>query len=538
MNYRFYIVALFLWFLTGQPGTGWAQPDNRVMINEDTQYPVIPIEKVQIHGTLEDLGAQDFLQLLRDQGELQQYPNKFSHGFSQHIFWVTFNVQNQTAKVQDLVLEVNNPHIDRVALFLEEDHAVKMLGQGGDRMKFSERTEPYRNFVFRDRLTPGRTACYLLKVDKRNAAVSFPLRLWDKPSFIQQQTWETIIYGGIMVTLAFMTLLSFATGLLLKNRLFLSYGAYVLLVCALIFTALGYSFQYIYPSSTYLNQYTRPVLGLLLTFLMFNFLKDYFRLSTHYPRLCHCLVWGITATSGLMVLWFIVSGMWTDFAQKLIVPCLYLLFSIEIFYFLSSFLMVALLWKKEYPRPLIVAGSFSFPIIAFLLLIFQEFGWVDVYDFLTVNPLVIGGFAEVTVLSGSILVTLTGIVRSRENLQRENHKLIRELSKNALNVIRLKSKEAIQIKDIRYIKSEGHYLFFYLHEEKQPLLDRITMKAVQAQLNDKEFVRIHRSYIVNLSYVHTIYSGHLLLDDGTKLSVTRTYKEQVKEKYQTFQSRS
>ena len=43
------------------------------------------------------------------------------------------------------------------------------------------------------------------------------------------------------------------------------------------------------------------------------------------------------------------------------------------------------------------------------------------------------------------------------------------------------------------------------------------------------FVRVHRSYIVNIYKIKIINSTKLMLDEGTWINLSRTYKKQLKE---------
>ena len=61
-----------------------------------------------------------------------------------------------------------------------------------------------------------------------------------------------------------------------------------------------------------------------------------------------------------------------------------------------------------------------------------------------------------------------------------------------------------------------------------------TLKEVEAILPDRDFVRIHHSYIVNLDHVRQIRVTPdvlVLLSNGKELSVSRRRKKMVMEKF-------
>lgn len=96
-------------------------------------------------------------------------------------------------------------------------------------------------------------------------------------------------------------------------------------------------------------------------------------------------------------------------------------------------------------------------------------------------------------------------------------------------VIQLKSKASINCATILYIKSDGHYVEYYLDDRKNPEMDRSTMLDVLKNLPSNSFVRIHKSYIVNIHRVKIINSNKLMLDTGEWINLSRTYKQELKD---------
>ncbi len=64
---------------------------------------------------------------------------------------------------------------------------------------------------------------------------------------------------------------------------------------------------------------------------------------------------------------------------------------------------------------------------------------------------------------------------------------------------------------------------------------RQTLSAMETQLDPRKFRRIHRSAIVNVERIkelQLLFSGEhsVLMEDGTKLTLSRKYKGQVFER--------
>ena len=92
------------------------------------------------------------------------------------------------------------------------------------------------------------------------------------------------------------------------------------------------------------------------------------------------------------------------------------------------------------------------------------------------------------------------------------------------NSIHLKSKAVLNCAEILYVKSDGHYVEYYLNNKSSPEVDRNTMNDVINELPKTSFVRIHKSYIVNVHRLKIINSTKIMLDTGEWINLSRTYK--------------
>ena len=88
----------------------------------------------------------------------------------------------------------------------------------------------------------------------------------------------------------------------------------------------------------------------------------------------------------------------------------------------------------------------------------------------------------------------------------------------------------IKIDDIDWIEASGNYMNLHLKDRVYPL--RETMANLERKLDPNQFVRIHRSTMVNLDCIGEIKpldSGDfdLTLNTGAKLRLSRRYRENV-----------
>ena len=82
----------------------------------------------------------------------------------------------------------------------------------------------------------------------------------------------------------------------------------------------------------------------------------------------------------------------------------------------------------------------------------------------------------------------------------------------------------ITIADIRYIEAMSEYLKIYLEGEAKPTITLLSMKKIEERLPDY-FMRIHRSYIVNLTKIQEVNKNRVIMDADTFLPIGDMYKE-------------
>ena len=82
----------------------------------------------------------------------------------------------------------------------------------------------------------------------------------------------------------------------------------------------------------------------------------------------------------------------------------------------------------------------------------------------------------------------------------------------------------INFAGIHYIEGLKDYVKIFLIGEKKPVLSLSTMKALEARLPGDRFMRVHRSYIVNLDTVKEIERNRIVYGD-VRIPITDQYKE-------------
>jgi DNA-binding LytR/AlgR family response regulator len=86
----------------------------------------------------------------------------------------------------------------------------------------------------------------------------------------------------------------------------------------------------------------------------------------------------------------------------------------------------------------------------------------------------------------------------------------------------------IELSDIKYIESMHEYVRIHLINEK-PVMTLVSMKSVEEQLPSDKFMRVHRSYIVNLERIKVIARNRIVFDNSVYIPVSEQYKAKFQE---------
>lgn len=115
--------------------------------------------------------------------------------------------------------------------------------------------------------------------------------------------------------------------------------------------------------------------------------------------------------------------------------------------------------------------------------------------------------------------------------------LLEELKAGSKYLERLVIKSAgriyfLETQDIDWIEAEGNYVS--VHSGKKAHLLRETISSLEAQLDPRKFVRIHRSSIVRIDRIQELqpwFHGEyrVILQGGTQLTLSRNYREKLQE---------
>lgn len=86
----------------------------------------------------------------------------------------------------------------------------------------------------------------------------------------------------------------------------------------------------------------------------------------------------------------------------------------------------------------------------------------------------------------------------------------------------------INFNDILYIEGLKDYIKVYTKGEEKPVLSLNSMKSLEQKLPENKFMRVHRSFIVNLDRIDTIERSRIIFGK-TYIPVSDQYKDKFQE---------
>lgn len=83
----------------------------------------------------------------------------------------------------------------------------------------------------------------------------------------------------------------------------------------------------------------------------------------------------------------------------------------------------------------------------------------------------------------------------------------------------------VPISSIKYIESMSEYVRIFVEDSPKPIVSLLSMKKIEENLPVGDFMRVHRSYLVNLNKVKEVSKMRLVYDGGVYVPIGEMYKD-------------
>ncbi len=232
-------------------GFGWMQQYSAPLYEGDVYYLEDPQATLGIDEVMAHRWTRDAL-------------SPVNMGYSQSMFWFYLPLPERMVGSKMLhVLEIDFPTIDRLEFFHVNGagQIVNHVLTGTD-FPFSTRAIWDDDWVFPlDKVQPG-DRVYLRAATSNS--LQMPIRLYEHEAFLQQDMFSLLFWGAFYGVVLIMAGYSFLNGLVIRDRMYLYYGGYVVM-SALTSAALnGHAFAYLWPDAPAVNEVSLTVFTCLV----------------------------------------------------------------------------------------------------------------------------------------------------------------------------------------------------------------------------------------------------------------------------------
>lgn len=200
---------------------------------------------------------------------------------SSHSYWLRFELSPPTSEAQDWFLEIANPLIDELDVYVAKENDFTLY-QLGDMVKASQRPTPTRVFLTPLPRSDAPVIIYLKY--HGTAGSSLPMALISYNEALADST--SLAFGfGLFIGLVILVLLAGGGAFVItKNKTYLYLCGY--LFCASLMTSIGegYASLVLWPNYPWLQNLISPSLSLITVWMLIHFSKEFLEFKQHLPE--------------------------------------------------------------------------------------------------------------------------------------------------------------------------------------------------------------------------------------------------------------
>ncbi len=134
-------------------------------------------------------------------------------------------------------------------------------------------------------------------------------------------------------------------------------------------------------------------------------------------------------------------------------------------------------------------------------------------------------------LERAIELTINRVKSEKEQGKPIVEKTMPFILSDSIFVRHLEKMVRVDIKDILYIEAERNYCRIYSKLKEYLLV--MTLKDLDEKLPQQHFIRVHRSFIINLSQIDEVATSHIVIAKKA-IPVSKSLKEELLKRLQTI----
>lgn len=387
--------------------------------------PLMANERVVLSNAKEVLDVSPYLLVLEDTDNkltIEQVQHlKFNSldqnvpnlGITQSTIWVKLEIQNQSS-ANNLMLELSLPILDHIWFYSEANEGKYSVIETGESFPFSHREIKDPNYFFYLDLPQREIKTYYLKIESTEA-IQLPIKIGTRAAFderVKNRDLLSGIYFGIMLVMILYNLFVYFT---VKDKSYIYYVVYILLILLTQTSLQGYPFQYLWPNQPIIAKYSLFIFPSLVSVSGILFMLVFLKVKTYSKRLYRLsfLFFTTYSISIILVLFaeFQLSYAIMEFSSMTVSA-----------YMLLTAIHVS---RKGYQPAKYFVAAWSVFLCGVIIYILKDFGILPFNDF-TRYTMHIGSGIETILLSFALAARINIYKKERLEAVQEKEELLRE----------------------------------------------------------------------------------------------------------------
>lgn len=458
------------------------------------------------------------------------YVNQFisSHDFKDFFYFnfdkkkicVKFNLINKSDNNKQLFIRFSNTMINEIITYKVSGKELVEINKTGIKYSIEKKKGGYRNFTVPIEIKSKESTTFVIRFNKKvGRPLVTSIRLLDYNSLNSSSFKENIIIGIYVGLSSLFLLIGFCLFYFLKKPIYLFYALYILFLGLFITSYTGVFQQFFLSKETVINKYLHYVIFSELAMIFFVvFSQKFLETKKHQAKTYKVVMWLLALTVCLRILLhFFFNKLFTNFIP-LFMKVWYLMYLLGI---LIVAYQIITLYNKNTKKNILFAIAYLFMILGTLLtVLYHSYGLTDgiIYN---LPLLLFTSLLEIIFITISLALIVKEAIEDKQNLIK---KIEEQKQQNLIEFLTLNNKSKVYLDSLKFVKSDGNYLEFHLDEKK--IVDRNKLKNLEENL-PTNFVRIHRSYIINKNYIKTTTSTSIILDSNITIPLSRFYKKNL-----------
>ena len=208
-------------------------------------------------------------------------------GFTNHTFWLKFDLKNELNTDVFYYLKTAEPITDHVNLYIFDEQGKVNVQRSGDNLNFEDRSVANRKTIFKIQLKPGEFVHAFLEVKNDGEKNSLPLTLISQQKLLETTYQDQLIMGIFYGILFVIAITYFFFYFALREKSFLYYSLYVTFVGLCQFALDGFFHQYIDQSNSWINLHAVIISAIFGAYFFGKYSEIILGIKQRYSKLQH-----------------------------------------------------------------------------------------------------------------------------------------------------------------------------------------------------------------------------------------------------------